>query len=211
MESYDILKKQVEEVLARLGGNKAALLRLATADPEAEKSKFYKFIKGESVPQGDSLIEWLIHMGFRITPPDERLQGYTMIPKVRAVAGAGESLVTSGKVCGYYAFRESFFKREGIHQEKCVLMVVAGDSMEPLIREGDTILVDESEPGKVLRDGYIFVVGLGDALMVKRLVKIPHGWRLCSENKERPDIDVQGDDFDTFRVYGRVRWFGRVL
>ena len=84
-------------------------------------------------------------------------------------------------------------------------------SMEPLIREGDTILVDESEKGKELRDGHIFVVGLSDALMVKRLAKIPSGWRLCSENKERPDIDVQGDDFNTFRVYGRVRWFGRVV
>ena len=54
-------------------------------------------------------------------------------------------------------------------------------------------------------------MGLGEALMVKRLAKIPNGWRLCSENRERRDVDVQGDDLDTFRVYGRVRWFGRVV
>lgn len=211
MENYDILKKQIEELLERMGGNKADLMRLATADPENEKSKFYKFLGGQSIPQGDALVEWLIRMGFTITPPDEKLQGYAMIPKVRATAGAGESLVTSGKVTGQYAFRERFLEREHINPEKCVLMCVVGDSMEPLIREGDTILVDESEKGREPRDGYIFVVGLGEALMVKRLAKIPNGWRLCSENKERRDVDVQGDDLDTFRVYGRVRWFGRVV
>lgn len=211
MESYEILKKQVDALLERLGGNKADLLRLATSDPVIEKSKFYKFLNGQSIPQGDALLEWLFRMGFSLTPPDEKLQGYAMIPKVRAIAGAGESLVTSGKITGQYAFRENFLQREHIHPDKCVLMCVAGDSMEPLIREGDTILVDESEKEQLPHDGFIYVVGLGDALMVKRLAKIPHGWRLCSENKERPDIDVQGDELDIFRVYGRVRWFGRVL
>ena len=173
-------------------------------------TKLYGFLDGADT-RFSAVVDWLEKLGGQIVLPDEELEQFEMIPKVRAVAGAGESLVTSGKVTGQYAFRESFLKREHIHPEKCVLMCVAGDSMEPLIREGDTILVDESEKGKELRDGHIFVVGLSDALMVKRLAKIPNGWRLCSENKERPDIDVQGEDFNTFRVYGRVRWFGRVV
>ena len=171
-------------------------------------TKLFSFLKGADT-QYSSVVDWLEKLGGQIALPEEGIESYAMVPKVSAQAGAGESLVTSGKVRGFYAFRNAFLQREKIHHEHCVLMVVAGDSMEPLIRDGDTILVDESD--NVPKDGYIFVVGLGDSLMVKRLAKIPHGWKLCSENRDRSDTDIQGDELDTFRVYGRVRWFGRVL
>lgn len=171
-------------------------------------TKLYSFLKGADT-QYSAVVDWLEKLGGQIALPAEDIEEYAMVPKVSAIAGAGESLVTSGKIKGYYAFRNAFLERERIHPEKCVLMVVAGDSMEPLIKDGDTILVDESE--NTPRDGYIFVVGLADTLMVKRLSRIPNGWRLCSENRDRADTDVQGDEMETFRVYGRVRWFGRVL
>ena len=171
-------------------------------------TKLFSFLKGADT-QYSAVIDWLERLGGQIALPQEGIESYAMVPKVGAIAGAGESLMTSGKVKGYYAFRDTFLERERIHAERCVLMVVAGDSMEPLIRDGDTVLVDESD--NMPKDGYIFVVGLGDALMVKRLARIPNGWRLCSENRDRVSTDVQGDELDTFRVYGRVRWFGRVL
>ncbi len=211
MKNYENLKNQIEELLARRGGNKADLLRQATTDPENEKSKFYKFLSGQSVPQGDTLLEWLERLGFSITPPDEKMEEFALVRMVEARAGAGESLETSGRTVGQYAFRESFMEREGLHADKCVLMRVIGDSMEPLIREGDTILVDESAAGKVLKDNQIHVIGLDEALMVKRLIKIPKGWRLHSENKEKGDVDILGEDLNSLRVYGRVRWFGRVV
>lgn len=211
MKSYENLKKQVEDLLARRGGNKADLLRIATTDPDAEKSKFYKFLSGQSIPQGDTLLEWLDRLGFTITPPDEKMEGFTLVRMVEAKAGAGASLETSGRTVGQYAFRDSFMAREGLHAEKCVLMRVVGDSMEPLIRDGDTILVDESETGRVPRDNQITVIGVDDELMVKRLIKIPNGWRLHSENKEKGDVDITGEDLNSLRVYGRVRWFGRVV
>ncbi len=171
-------------------------------------TKLYSFLKGSDT-QYSSVVDWLERLGGQVALPNEEIERYAMVPKVRAVAGAGESLVTSGRVSGFYAFRQDFLEREKIHPETCVLMQVIGDSMEPLIREGDTILVDErcKEP----KDGKIYVVGLGDALMVKRLAKIPNGWKLCSDNKERGDTPVQGDDLDTLRIYGRVRWFGRIV
>ena len=171
-------------------------------------TKLFSFLKGSDT-QYSSVVEWLEMLGGQIALPNEELEQYEMVPKVRAMAGAGESLVTSGKVSGYYAFRRDFLEREGIHADHCVLMQVIGDSMEPLIKEGDTILVDEH--CKDPKDGKIYVVGLGDALMVKRLAKLPNGWKLCSDNKERGDTPVQGDELDTLRFYGRVRWFGRVV
>lgn len=171
-------------------------------------TKLYSFLKGADT-QYSAVVDWLEKLGGQISLPQEGIETYAMVPKVSALAGAGDSLVTSGRIKGLYAFREDFLRRENMHSEKCVLMVVAGDSMEPLIKDGDTILVDESD--NTPKDGHIFVIGLAESLMVKRLARIPHGWRLCSENRDRVDTDVQGDELNTFRVYGRVRWFGRVL
>lgn len=209
MKKYDKILNQLNQLIERRGGNKATLMRLAGVDPDTEKSKFYKFLSGASVPKADALIEWLDRLGFRITPPDEKLEGFTLIPKVSAQAGAGSSLVTSDDVLGMYAFRDDFLCRVGIHSKDSVMMDVLGHSMEPLIRHKDTILVDQST--KDLKDGEIFLVGFGEELLVKRVQRTPRGWLLRSENRDFVDVAVEGTDLENFRVYGRVRWFGRVI
>ena len=174
------------------------------------QTKFFNFLDGADT-RFETVIEWMNRLGFTITAPDEKMEGFTLVRMVDAKAGAGESLETSANVVGQYAFRDSFMAREGLHADKCVLMRVIGDSMEPLIREGDTILVDQSQAGRELKDNQIHLVGLDEALMVKRLIKIPKGWRLHSDNKDKSPVDLIGEDMESLRVYGRVRWFGRVV
>lgn len=174
-------------------------------------TRFFNFLDGKSDTTFSAVCDWMERIGFTITPPDENLEGFSLVTMVEAEAGAGESFVTSGVSLGQYAFRDSFLKRERLRADKCVLMRVIGDSMLPLIREGDTILIDASETGHELRDGLVYVIGLDDVLMVKRLAKIPGGWRLCSENPERGNVDVLNDEMNSLRVYGRVRWCGRIL
>ena len=178
--------------------------------PVSKQSKLFNFLKGSNTGF-DSVIEWMDKLGFTITAPDEKMEGFTLVDMVAAKPGAGESFETSSRVVGQYAFRDEFMKREGLHPDKCILMRVIGDSMVPTIMPGDTILVDESENGKTLVDGDIFVIGLEDAFMVKRMVKIPGGWGIRSDNKNTGENqDLVGEDLN-FRVYGRVRWFGRVV
>ena len=149
------------------------------------------------------------YFGFTVSAPDIEPSDYTMVPKVTARPGAGSSLITDESVAGYYAFRLSFFNRVDISGEHSVLMDVLGDSMQPLILDGDTILVDQADTR--LQDGKIFLVGLGEELLVKRLQKTMHGWLLVSQNSEYAPIPVDDPENEAFRVYGRVRWFGRVL
>ena len=92
------------------------------------------------------------------------------------------------------------------------MMLVDGDSMEPFIKKGDTLLIDQKDT--TLKDNNIYVVRLDNELMVKRAMRVPKAWRLCSLNPERPHIDIFDNDEsngDLFKVYGRVRWFGRVV
>lgn len=168
-----------------------------------------RWLIGDRSPTLTELGKALDLMGIGVSEYEEGLGGYEMVPKVTARAGAGSSLITSDEVLGYYAFRRDFLNREGIHPKSSVMLDVMGNSMESLIRHKDTILVDQSikEPS----DGKIFLVGFGDELLVKRLQRTPRGWLLRSENRDFADITVEGPDLETFQIYGRVRWFGRVL
>lgn len=206
MSTYNEIATGLKRYAEKIGG-KANLMRFL----DAKKATLYRALDDSepSLPAPDVLCEWLDKINAQVSFPGEELDDYVMIPKVKAVAGAGASLETNGDVSGMYAFRNDFLRREHISPKKAVMMMVRGDSMEDLIKDGDTILIDQTD--NTPQDGRIFVVGFGDELMVKRLQKIPTGWNVCSENPKYGNFPVEGDDLENFRVYGRVRWFGRVI
>ena len=88
-------------------------------------------------------------------------------------------------------------------------MDIRGDSMDPLLKDGDTILVDQSDT--VVSDGKIYVVTLGEELRVKMVQRSLRGYVLRSENPRYTDILVTDADLDAFRVHGRVRWAGKMI
>lgn len=168
----------------------------------------YGFLKGKNT-QYAYVLEWFMKLGGQIATPDQRLVEFELIPRVKAVAGAGESFITEEGIAGMYAFRKEFLSRIGVNAKKVAMMYVSGDSMTPLICDGDTLLFDTGDVTP--HEGYIYVCSFGDALMVKRLQMIPGGWQLCSENQRYSPTPIQGDELQNFRVHGRVRWFGRVI
>lgn len=138
-------------------------------------------------------------------PEDE----IVMIPMVEAILSAGGgSLETSGDSEKGYAFRRDFIQRKG-NPDNMVLMRVSGDSMEPEIKDGDVILLDQSKirivPGKM------FAVGFEESIYVKKIDNLPGKVILRSENPVYPpvELDVRGDLAEQFRVIGRVLWVGR--
>jgi phage repressor protein C with HTH and peptisase S24 domain len=73
--------------------------------------------------------------------------------------------------------------------------------MEPLLHDGDEILVDRAQ--RALRDG-IHVVRVGDALLVKRLAAAgPGRAMLLSQNYAYPPVEVALDELE---IVGRVVW-----
>jgi phage repressor protein C with HTH and peptisase S24 domain len=80
-------------------------------------------------------------------------------------------------------------------------IVVAGDSMEPLLRDGDEILVDRTP--RPLRDG-VHVVRVGDTLLVKRVqTGVPGRIVLESQNPAYRPIELDPAEVE---VIGRVVW-----
>ena len=66
------------------------------------------------------------------------------VPRVRArLHAGGGSFETSPEIESYYAFSRAWLRRKG-NPDRMVLMDIVGDSMSPVIEEGDTVLVDQS-------------------------------------------------------------------
>lgn len=133
---------------------------------------------------------------------------FTYIPKVKArLAAGGGSFETADDILGYYAFRTDFLKSYGQPKEM-VLFDVSGDSMEPEIHHGDTVLVDQSQTDII--PGNIYGIGIDEEIVVKRVEKAPSKIVLISENRRKyPPLEVVVNDHSNVRIIGRVIWLGR--
>ncbi|NDV18932.1 transcriptional regulator [Pseudodesulfovibrio sp. JC047] len=132
---------------------------------------------------------------------------YEEVPKVRArLCAGGGSFETDGMVEGYYSFRADWLKSRG-NPANMVLMEVVGNSMEPEIKEGDMVLIDQAR-SDVLSGG-IYAVGVEDTVMVKRVERLPGTLVLRSDNVDYSPIHLSGDELNNVRVIGQVLWASR--
>ena len=126
------------------------------------------------------------------------------MPRLALGASAGlGALAGEEAAIGAFRFSARWLRQQGLDPAMLSAIAVAGDSMEPTLRDGDEIFVDHTP--RPLRNG-IYVVHVDGALLVKRLdFGRPGMIALISDNDfyprfERPAEDVQ--------VIGRVVWKG---
>ena len=126
------------------------------------------------------------------------------VPRLPLEASAGPGAVGATEIA-FDAFRFSrrWLREQGLEPALLSSIRVMGDSMDPLLRDGDEILVDRTP--RAFREG-VHVVRLGDALHVKLLQAVPPGrLRLISKNPAYETVEVAMADVD---VVGRVVWKG---
>jgi len=148
--------------------------------------------------------EWIEDgIGEKFTRIDPRT-AFEKVPKVNArlCAGAG-SFEVGAEIEGLYSFQKEWLRRRG-NPEQMVLMDIFGNSMEPELKDGDTVLVDQSQKG--ILAGAIYAVGIEDTVMVKRVEKHPNKLVLLSNNEAYSPIFLQGHETDTVRIIGKVIW-----
>lgn len=126
------------------------------------------------------------------------------VPRLDLGASAGPGRVP-GEEAAFDAFRFSrrWLEEQGLARANLSAIRVEGDSMEPLLNDGDEILIDRSP--RAFRDG-IHVVRLGDTLMVKRVASAgPGRVALLSQNFAYPPVEVAAEEVE---IIGRVVWKG---
>jgi len=151
---------------------------------------------------------------------------YVSALKVEASAGHG-AVVESDEgedSAPKMAFRNDWLKREGLKNNKLAVIKAKGDSMEPAIFSGDSLLIDvfigrtinELKLGKPanmagLKDG-IYILRLDGRLSVKRLqLDFTGGMYINSDNPAYSQIKVSKADMEELTIVGKVEWIGRRL
>ena len=130
-----------------------------------------------------------------------------IVPKVKAtLCAGGGSLELEAVPVSEHPLPRTWLSRLG-SPSAMVFMDVIGNSMEPGIRDGDMVLVDQSF--KEIAPKAILAVGYDEAIYIKRLEKRPEGVLMISDNSDYAPVTVAGDELDSFRVIGKVVWLCR--
>ena len=126
------------------------------------------------------------------------------VPKVKARLCAGSGSFEVGQqVLESLQFQAAWLSRKG-SANQMVAMEIFGNSMEPELREGDTVLIDQSQT--LVIAGAIYALGIEDTILVKRIEKHPNKLVLCSDNHDYSPIYLNGEEIDKVRVIGKVIW-----
>jgi len=134
---------------------------------------------------------------------------FLQVPKIKArLSAGGGSFETEPEIKEFYSFRKDWLSKKGKARDM-VLMDIFGNSMEPELKEGDTVLIDQSQ--KAVLAGAIYAVGLADTIVVKRLEKRPKELVLLSENERYPMMRFRDEEMDSVRIIGKVIWVCREM
>jgi len=138
---------------------------------------------------------------------------YFTIPFIEVQASAGHgSIATEQDTLGQsWVFHRSVLKTiYSGNPNDLKLLSIRGDSMEPILSDGDNIMVNTTDispspPG-------IFVLFDGIGIMAKRIELIPQAnagqIRISSAN---PQYSAYQRHLNDIRIIGRVIWYGRSL
>ena len=96
----------------------------------------------------------------------------------------------------------SWILREGLRKDALLSIVVRGDSMEPNLHEGDTIVVNTAD--RDLVSGVVYVVNYEGEAVVKRMLRDARRWWLTSDNADQKKYHRQLCQGDECIVIGKV-------
>ena len=127
---------------------------------------------------------------------------WTAVPRLSLSASAGRGAHGAEERCyDSFCFSRRWLREQGLSANMLSAIRVLGDSMHPLLHDGDEILVDRTP--RHFREG-VHVVRIGDNLHVKRVqLAKPGHVRLISENPAYEAMDFSTDDV---AIIGRVVW-----
>lgn len=133
---------------------------------------------------------------------------YVFIPEYTIAFGCGEQDAPDFEPIAdtEVAYRREFFTRRHINPLHCKRVRAQGDSMLPLICDGDRVLYVETKQGDPIQDGKIYAISYGGTLRIKRLSRRANGDLVIrSENPDYPEEVVPNDDIDNIiRIHGIV-------
>ncbi len=130
---------------------------------------------------------------------------------VEASMGYGVSIYNENQTASYNLSMQ-LARDLSLSKNSSHIIFARGNSMQPTIADGDSLLIDSSK--KDIYDGKIYCIRMNGQLYAKRLQKLsPAKIKVISDNKDYEPIVIdfeEKNDCD-FEIIGEVRWSGRVF
>lgn len=98
-------------------------------------------------------------------------------------------------------------------QNKFFVFYAEGDSMSPIILDGDSLIIEKIENNQFENGDIVIFADSDNHAVCKRIYKIKNGIILKSENNNKemyPDLELKGAELRDNRVLGKVVYIGRV-
>lgn len=170
---------------------------------EASRTTGYSMdwiLTGKGVPQTDKI---------QVIQEDN---DYCHISQYSIEASAGQgALVEAENIDQHLAFKESWLRKSGINPANLIAIYARGDSMEPTIFSGDSLVIDKTKD-TVTSDGGVYVINYDGELFVKRVQKQLDGLvAITSDNKNYRDMTIPLQDLSKLKIIGRVVWSGHPM
>lgn len=108
-----------------------------------------------------------------------------LVPHVELIVRAGITGFTVDQAedeMNAYPLEKRWVERNGFQQDQLIALKVKGESMFPLYKEGDVIVINTGDTKPT--DGKEFVVNFEGDVVLKRLSRDAGSWWLTSENPE---------------------------
>ncbi|WP_339429474.1 helix-turn-helix transcriptional regulator [Pseudomonas taetrolens] len=140
--------------------------------------------------------------------PEEAEGKYAYVPLYDARCSAGHGAWNEGaKILTMLAFTAYSLRKQGLEPAKLSAIRVDGDSMEGLLSDGDTVMINHARC--TLEGEAVYVIRLDDHLYAKRLQRQFDGSiHIISENKAYRDMIVPKEQLNDLEIIGRVVWAG---
>ncbi|MBJ7556544.1 LexA family transcriptional regulator [Marinomonas spartinae] len=157
-------------------------------------------LTGQGVKQTDKI---------QVIPEDN---DYCHVPQYSIEASAGQgALVEAENIDQHLAFKESWLRKSGINPANLIAMYARGDSMEPTIYSGDSLVIDKTRD-TVTSDGGVYVINYDGELFVKRVQKQLDGLvAITSDNKNYQPMTIPLEGLAKLKIIGRVVWSGHPM
>lgn len=183
-------------------------------------STMHSYVNGKSEPQASRLvsiaqavqvdIEWLVTGAARALDTKETGvdEEYAFIPLYDAHISQGHGAWTEGaRVLTRLAFTRYSLRKKGLSPDTLAAVRVDGDSNEPVLSDGDTVMVDLSRNS--LQGEAFYVIRLDDLLYAKRLQRLYDGGvKIISANTAYEPMTVPQNKLGNLEIIGRVVWAG---
>lgn len=203
------------------GGNQSEMARFVGVSPQAVQ----KWVAGTTEPRGENLkltadflgvTEAFLRYGVEqsnalpgsyrpVIEYDPDNEDFTEIRKVRLKLSAGITgfdAIPDAEDGRPITFRKEWLIKKGFLAEKLVAIGVKGESMEPTMSAGDTVVINIADT--IPKDGKTYAVNLDGEAVIKRMSRRFGRWFLVSDNPDQerypPHECTQGNCI----VIGRV-------